>query len=122
MGTYCKKCGAIVVGKFCSCCGERVRTSLKEYRIMERRLKKVFEDSKREDFQKYGLVPIHVASLAFFAAERKCEPKIPVNEETFDLYAEQFFCGLKQASREAESLYQKILAVIYESGTESNDT
>lgn len=42
---FCKKCGAAVNGKFCSCCGQRVRSDLEELRVIERRVKKEFIES-----------------------------------------------------------------------------
>lgn len=39
---FCRKCGAAVNGKFCSCCGQRVRSDLEEFRKIERKMKKEF--------------------------------------------------------------------------------
>lgn len=39
----CQKCGAVVEGRFCSCCGERVRTDLETFRLAERGTKRAFE-------------------------------------------------------------------------------
>lgn len=39
----CPKCGAIVIGRFCSCCGEKMRTSLEAFRLAERGAKRAFE-------------------------------------------------------------------------------
>lgn len=39
---YCSKCGAVVVGKYFSCCGNRIRSELEELRLAERRAEKAF--------------------------------------------------------------------------------
>ena len=62
---FCSKCGAAVNGKFCSCCGQRVRSGIEEYRLAERRMRKqgfayfgmitVVTDVVRENNQTYRL-------------------------------------------------------------------
>lgn len=39
---FCSKCGASVVGKFCSCCGQRVRSEIEEFRLTEQRARRAF--------------------------------------------------------------------------------
>lgn len=46
---YCKNCGAAVVGKYCSCCGQRVRSDVEEVRAIEKRLMKEFIDECTRD-------------------------------------------------------------------------
>lgn len=58
---YCTKCGAFVVGKYCSCCGQRVRSEMEEFRILERRRKKAFERSCEYS---NGQIILHNARLA----------------------------------------------------------
>ena len=43
---FCKNCGAAVVGRYCSCCGTRVRSELEEYRAVEKKqLKSLLDNS-----------------------------------------------------------------------------
>jgi len=114
MGIYCKNCGAVVVGKFCSCCGQRVRTTLEEFRFAEKRAEREFKNRHhKEDFGKYGLIPTHVASLSFFAASEKCVPSWHWNDCDFDEIAEESFYGLETAVSMAEKLYKEIMNVIF---------
>lgn len=46
MPCYCKKCGAVVVGKFCSCCGTRVRSDLRDFKLELSRRKHAFSNAK----------------------------------------------------------------------------
>ena len=39
---FCSKCGAAAVGNYCSVCGQKIRTPLAEFRVEERRRKKIF--------------------------------------------------------------------------------
>ncbi len=34
---FCTECGAAVTGKFCSCCGARVRSDLEAFKLKQRR-------------------------------------------------------------------------------------
>lgn len=67
---YCSKCGAAVVGKFCSCCGTRVRSQIEEYRLAEKRAVKAFEKActHDENARLLGLDRMHLASACWQAA------------------------------------------------------
>lgn len=49
MEYHCKKCGAIVTGKYCSCCGKRVTSDLRDFRRAEARAKREFASGKYRD-------------------------------------------------------------------------
>lgn len=42
---FCSKCGAAVTGKYCSCCGQKVRSHKDEVLLVEKKLKREFCDS-----------------------------------------------------------------------------
>lgn len=114
MNVHCKNCGAVVVGKFCSCCGQRVTTILEDFRLAERRAAREFKNKHHEeDFHTYGLIPDHVASLSFFVAEEKCVPSWNVYSCSFDEIAEESFNGLENAVSTAEKLYKAIMNMIF---------
>ena len=45
---FCSKCGAVVAGKYCSCCGQRVRSEIEEFRLTEQRMRRAFLNECRE--------------------------------------------------------------------------
>lgn len=47
----CKNCGAAVVGKYCSCCGKRIRNDYEEFKRAERKAQQEF---KRNAVEKYA--------------------------------------------------------------------
>ena len=55
MSYYCKKCGAVVVGKFCSCCGQKVKTAFEEFISAKNRQRRAFRRwAEQKDFNRYG--------------------------------------------------------------------
>lgn len=66
---FCKECGAVIVGKYCSCCGTRVRSTLQEFRLAERRAKKAFlKEHAYKDGKYLGIVVERFASACWHAA------------------------------------------------------
>ena len=43
---YCKSCGAAVIGRYCSCCGARVRTDVEDIRLRFNRMRRAFLSEK----------------------------------------------------------------------------
>lgn len=70
---YCSKCGAAVIGKFCSCCGTRVRNRIEEFRLAEKRAEKAFKDACTYDSDRrlLGLDRMHLAMACWQAASIK---------------------------------------------------
>lgn len=68
---YCKKCGAAVVGRYCSYCGTRVRTDLDEYKSLLRRVKGEYirECNYYRTADRRGLAVTHLAEACWTAAE-----------------------------------------------------
>lgn len=62
---YCKNCGAVVYGRFCSCCGKRVLTELKEFRKAERKAKKKFCEICCKEGDEYKLHLMHLADACW---------------------------------------------------------
>ena len=55
MSYYCKKCGAVVVGKFCSCCGQKVKTAFEEFISAKNRQRRAFRRwAEQKDFNRYA--------------------------------------------------------------------
>lgn len=46
---YCRNCGAVVTGKYCCCCGVKLRNLADEYKLAVRAEKKKFKESHRSD-------------------------------------------------------------------------
>lgn len=53
MPYYCKNCGAVVTGKFCSCCGAMVRSDLRDFRLELSKRKRSFSNR----FYENGYLP-----------------------------------------------------------------
>ena len=103
---YCNKCGAVVVGKFCSCCGVRVRSQLEEYRLAERHTKKAFEEACCRSGPIPQLELLHLASACWYAAyiryskARQLRIGDSVPAETFE--------ALKEIRAHAEFLFNQL--------------
>ena len=73
---YCKKCGAAVTGRFCCCCGERVRTNAEEIKRETRRLRNQFKDACIEKYDYPYVNYCHMAEACWNAAEVRSSEKI----------------------------------------------
>lgn len=69
---FCRKCGAAVNGKFCSCCGQRVLSDLEEFRKIERRMRREFivACGSASGFQ-YDLDLTHLADACWYASNAR---------------------------------------------------
>lgn len=78
---FCKKCGAAVVGKFCSCCGNRVRTNAEEYSLAANRAKREFIRDMTHDADDRYLEPWrgHLAEACWLASSTK------INRYSYDI-------------------------------------
>lgn len=57
---YCNNCGAVAVGKFCSCCGAKLRTEIEMFRLTAKRTHKEY----MKQFERFHLPcpnPVNVA-------------------------------------------------------------
>lgn len=69
---YCNNCGAVVVGKFCSCCGKRVLNSLEEFRRVERQTYKEYQNQFKCYYKdKFDLMVDHLATACWYACDHK---------------------------------------------------
>lgn len=68
---FCSKCGAAVNGKFCSCCGQRVRSGLEEYRLAEKRIKREFIKACSGTGVAYNPARMHLAEACWTASSLK---------------------------------------------------
>ena len=103
---FCNKCGAVVTGKYCSCCGQRVRSQKEELELIERRLKKNFTDActkTRDSFVENAPAMGFLALACWEAAVAKYK-KIPSNTVGF-IEAEN---SLSQAEIAARDLFNKL--------------
>lgn len=89
---YCNKCGALVVGKYCSCCGTKIRSQLEELRLAERRTRKEFVRamSYSSAGALLGLSELHLAEACWIASYQKyslgklCWADDQIPQEAFD--------------------------------------
>ena len=67
---YCSKCGAVVAGKYCSCCGKRILSDVQQLNATARKMSKDFcEWAYRESGNM--LSHKHLASACWVACEMK---------------------------------------------------
>ena len=69
----CKRCGAALTGRYCSCCGSKVRTDLDEYKSLMRKVKAEYMKEcayyRTPDYR--GLAIGHLAEACWRAAEMR---------------------------------------------------
>lgn len=112
---YCKKCGAVVTGKYCSCCGKRATTDLEDFRNAQRRIWRAFDRRVQErDSRKYNLaVVIQAATLAHCLAEDRVLPKAHMTLDSFHLVSDACWKALDSIPMCAETYYERIMETCY---------
>lgn len=111
---YCKKCGAIVTGKFCSCCGTRATTDLKDFRLAQSRLERELKDEAfKLDFNKYGNVVTGAAALAVAVAFKNNIPGHCLNVDDFHLFKGLCWERLELCKVEAREIYTRIMEACF---------
>ena len=112
MSYYCKKCGAVVVGKFCSCCGQKVKTAFEEFISAKNRQRRAFRHwAEQKDFNRYGCIPLQVASLAENIAEKRNFPRI--TPEDFERIGEGRYWRSLVSFNEMREIYFKLMETIF---------
>ena len=105
---YCKKCGAAVIGKFCSCCGTRVRTDAEEIRRMERQAKKEFIETVLTGWDVYKK---YLAESVWLASRLRLEKGHPYLHELDVCSARE---SLEKVRADAEFIYRLLVSAIEE--------
>lgn len=84
---YCRNCGAAVVGKFCSCCGYKVRDEKAEFRLTQIRTFKAYKkqfDNLIETPEGRNVSLAYLADACWLACEHKqVNDYIKKNEGTY---------------------------------------
>lgn len=104
---FCTKCGAAVTGKYCSCCGQKVRSQKDELELIEKRLKKEFCDSctKTPNGGYVELAPAYgFLALACWEASVGKYKKLPSSTVNFI----EAVNSLDKAKYAARDLFQKL--------------
>lgn len=71
---YCTKCGAVVIGKYCSVCGQRVRSEMEEYKLLKRRAEREYKRVCTQNGHA-DLYTNHIANACWLAALAKYEKR-----------------------------------------------
>lgn len=102
---YCKHCGAVAVGKYCSCCGRRLRDNVDEFNIVRRKMAKEFSFQSGKE-----LVYQHMATACWIACEIKyCkDPILFVCGER--VLAPDAYERLEIVKAHATALYERVKA------------
>lgn len=104
---FCSKCGAAVNGKFCSCCGQRIRSSLEEYHLAERRMKKEFENRCCKNGNARELHLMNLASACWLASSMKYDRSRGLL--IGDYVPQSVYDNLQVVRDHAEKLYQALI-------------
>lgn len=97
---FCSKCGAVVTGKYCSCCGQRARSEIEEFDVIERRLRRAFREECSKKLPCGGFA---LADACWLAVSIKYK-KDPRDGYSF-IEAENSLCSMKHAAR---ALFDKL--------------
>lgn len=108
MTYFCKNCGAVVTGKFCSCCGTKVTTDLADYRKMMNRKRRSFVNQCF--FADGGNRSLPLAQAAWAVAERSLESVQGFTIDTFPLIAADIYSKIPEMEKKAAKFYEVITA------------
>ena len=107
---YCNHCGAVAVGKYCSCCGRRLRSSVQEFDLEMGRLHKEFYKKAYVESGK-SLAHQHLASSCWIACELKYLRNRCVNGVNGELVlAPDAYERLAMVQAHATALYERLKA------------
>lgn len=107
---YCKHCGAAAIGKYCSCCGRRLRNSVEEFNLAQDRLHKDFYKKAYMEAGK-SLEHQHLASACWIACELKYLRNRYANGKNGELVlAPDAWERLELVHTHAAALYERIKA------------
>lgn len=108
MPYYCKKCGAVVSGKFCSCCGTRATSDLTDFRRDQRRAKRLFIDrmsaGDRSGFAR------HAAEFAWLSAEHAILWSLSLSVDNFSTHSDIAYQRLIVVNEKAEVIYRHTMS------------
>lgn len=115
MPYYCKKCGAVVTGKYCSCCGTRATSDFADFRKAQRRMDRDISRSARGDSRFSGIdsnFASRIASLALEIAFDRIMPPSSMHVDRFDLYSDYCWKKLPECRELAELLYEQAVELL----------
>ncbi len=100
---YCSNCGAVVVGKFCSCCGKRVLGTLEAFRKQERKRLNDFKKQSGSDFQ--------LAEACWYACQRKYGARLIKAEPGVFVPEPDAYEKLDLMEAKAKALFLRLLSL-----------
>lgn len=113
MPYYCKKCGAVVTGKFCSCCGTRATDDFTDFRKAQRRMEKDFcQKASAAHDGKDRSHASRIANLALDIAFDRLLPYHALTVDAFDQYSDYCWKKLPECRELAELLYERAVGVL----------
>lgn len=107
---YCNHCGAVAIGKYCSCCGRKLRNSVQEFDLEKgRRYREFYKKAYAESGK--SLEHQHLASACWIACELKYLRNRCVNGKDGELVlAPDAWERLALVQLHAAALYDRIKA------------
>lgn len=110
MPYFCKKCGAAVTGKYCSCCGTRVTDDFTDFRKAQRRMEREARDAAFADKHLVGkdqCFASRLATLTLDIAFDRLLPNHALNVDRFYQYSDYCWKKLPECRELSELLYER---------------
>lgn len=110
MPYFCKKCGAAVSGKYCSCCGTRVTDDFTDFRKAQRRMNREARDAAQADKRFVAKDRYFASSLAMLTLDIAFDRLLPghaLHVDYFDRHSEYCWKKLPECRELGELLYER---------------
>lgn len=105
---YCKHCGTVAVGKYCFCCGRRLRDNVDEFNATRRKMAKNF--SLIAGQRGKDLAYQHLASACWIACEIKHGKDLILVTESRPVLAANAYERREIVKAHAAALYERLKA------------
>jgi len=120
MPYYCKKCGAIVVGRYCSSCGTKATSDFADFRREQRRIGKAFCEAAYNNHRISSADRNFASRLATLAADIAFDRIMPVrcmNVDCFDAVSSHCWSLLDDWKDLSDILFERAAAVLLKERT-----
>ena len=116
MTYFCKRCGAVVSGKYCSCCGTRATSDFQEFRKAQRTMVKWIRQKGYTDSRFVGSGSLYAQRLAELCMDIAFEQLLPnqLDVDSFPLVTEKCWKKLPECRELGELLYERAVRALWQ--------